>query len=203
MYRTHKMQAAVFTAFLACSIFTTFAFAQEEEDFYIAPFGSYLKTDDKTNGFDGFGAGLAIGKEFNEYFNVEMRGFWQKYDNDYSCCQNVPNLRLDGDSQLTGGTVDVQVYLQRDTFSPYIVAAVGAMNTDYRMESNLRGKQTSYRAQTTSFIFESGIGATYQITDNIGFRSDVRYRLNSFLNDKSDGEVFHDVTVNFGFVTNV
>jgi lipopolysaccharide assembly outer membrane protein LptD (OstA) len=55
----------------------------------------------------------------------------------------------------------------------------------------------------TSIIFESGVGASYQITDSIAFRSDVRYRLNSFLNDKSDGEVFHDVTINFGFVTNV
>lgn len=200
MYRTQKLQAAVFTVFLA---FSTFAFAQDNDDFYIAPFGSYLKTDDTTNGFDGFGAGLAIGKEFNEYFNVEIRGFWQKYDNDYSCCQKVPNLSLDGDSQLTGGTVDVQLYLQRDTFSPYVVAAVGGMNTDYRMDSVMLNKKTAYRAQTTSFIFESGVGVSYQITDSIAFRSDVRYRLNSFLNDKSDGEVFHDVTINFGFVTNV
>lgn len=202
MYGTKKLQAVVFTAFLACSIFTTFAFAQED-DFYIAPFGSYLKADDTTNAFDGFGAGLAVGKEFNEYFNVEIRGFWQKYDNDYSCCQNVPNLSLDGDSQLTGGTVDVQLYLQRDTFSPYVVAAIGGMNTDYRMDSVMLGKQTTYHSNTTSFIFESGIGASYQITDSIAFRSDVRYRLNSFLNDKSDGENFHDVTINFGFVTNV
>lgn len=202
MYRTKQFQAAIFT-FLACSTFTTSAFAQDDNDFYIAPFGSYLKTDDKTNGFDGFGAGLAIGKEFNEYFNFEIRGFWQKYDNDYSCCQQVPNLSLDGDSQLAGGTVDVQLYLQRDTFSPYVVAAVGGMNTDYQMNSVLQNKHTSYRAQTTSFIFESGVGTTYQITNEIEFRGDVRYRFNSFPSEVGAGGAFHDVTVNFGFVTNV
>ncbi len=201
MYRTKQRQAAIFT-FLACSIFTTSTFAQGD-DFYIAPFGSYLKTDEKTNGFDGFGVGLAIGKEFNEYFNVEIRGFWQKYDNDYSCCQHVPNLSLDGNSQLAGGTVDVQLYLQRETLSPYIVAAVGGMNTDYQMNSVLLNKPTAYRAQTTSFIFESGVGTTYQITNEIGFRGDVRYRFNSFPSEVGAGGAFHDVTVNFGFVTNV
>lgn len=190
------------TVLFACST-STFAENIDVDDFYLAPFGSYLHSDENKEAFDGFGAGLAIGKEFNEYFNVEIRGFWQKYDNDYSCCQKVANLSLDGDSQLAGATVDVQVYLQRDTFSPYVVAGVGGMNTDYKMNSVFKQNQTSYRAQSPSFIFESGIGATYQITESVAFRSDVRYRLNSFLNNDNNGQAFHDVTVNFGFVTNV
>ena len=195
-----SIKVAVLTALLAHS---TFALAEDESesDFYIAPFGSYLHSDDKKEAFDGFGAGLAIGKEMNEYFNVEIRGFWQKYENDYSCCQNVPNLSVDGDSQLAGGTLDVQVFLQRDTFSPYLVAAVGGVNTDDKMNSDFMKKQTTYHTQTTSFIFESGIGATYQISEEFSLRSDIRYRLNAFQSDVNSGSSFHDMTINFGFVT--
>ncbi len=197
-----SIQAAVLTALL---VHSTFALAEDESesDFYIAPFGSYLHTDDKTQAFDGFGAGLAIGKEMNEYFNVEIRGFWQEQDNDYSCCQHVPNLHLEGDSQLTGGTLDVQVFLQRDTFSPYFVTAVGGMNTDDKMNSVFMNQQTVYRTQTTSFIFETGVGSTYQLTDEVTFRGDIRYRLNAFQNDANSDNLFHDMTINFGFVTHV
>lgn len=197
-----QLQAAVFTVLLAC---TTLTFADEEtnDDFYLAPFGSYLHSDAQAQAFDGFGAGLAIGKEINEHVNVEIRGFWQKYDNDYSCCQHVPNLSLDGDSQLTGGTVDVQIFLERDTFSPYVVAAIGGMNTDYSMNSVVMKKQTSYETQTTSFIFESGIGTTYQLTSDIALRGDVRYRLNTFPSEVKNGGLFNDVTINFGFTTHV
>jgi OOP family OmpA-OmpF porin len=191
---SNKLQAAIFTAL---SINSVAAFA--ENDFYVAPFGSYLHPDSSTKAHDGFGAGLAIGKEISEHFNIEIRGFWQKYDNDYSCC-NKANISLKGDSELTGGTLDVQYFFMRDTFSPYVVAAVGGMNTNYKMQSVVFGKSINYAKDTTSFIFETGVGATYNVMDYLALRSDVRYRLNTFPSNSGNGDVFNDVTVNFGFV---
>lgn len=185
---------------IALTINSTGVFA-EESSFYLAPFGSYLHTDNATKAHDGFGAGLAIGKELNTHFNVEVRGFWQGYDNDYSCCQKS-NITMKGDSQLTGGTLDVQYFFMRDTFSPYIVAAVGGMNTDYKMQTTVIGKSVNYQKDTTSFIFETGIGTTYSLTDYFSLRGDVRYRLNTFPihANSQENSVFNDLTVTFGFV---
>lgn len=172
-----------------------------ENEFYVAPFGSYLHPGGDTEAFDGFGAGLAVGKEINENFNIEIRGFWQQYDNDYSCCSKT-NVSLNGDSVLNGGTLDVQWILSQDTLSPYIVAAVGGMNTSYKMQAVVFGKTTNYEKETTSLIFETGVGASYDVTSNIALRGDVRYRLNSVPSEAGSNEtsVFNDLTVNFGFV---
>jgi OOP family OmpA-OmpF porin len=192
----NKLQAATFAVLGAFSIS-----AIADNNFYVAPFGSYLHSDSSKKANDGFGAGLAIGKEINTHFNVEIRGFWQGYDNDYSCCNNT-NVNLKGDSQLAGGTLDVQYFFMRDTFSPYVVAAVGGMNTDYKMQTTALGKTVNYEKNTTSFIFETGVGSTYNITDYLSLRGDVRYRLNTFPMsiDSEKGSVFNDLTVNFGAV---
>lgn len=190
----NKLQAALLAALSMMSI-SIFA----ENDIYVAPFGSYLKPAGDTKAFDGFGAGMALGKEINDYLNVEIRGFWQNYDNDYACC-NSTNISLKGDSELTGGTLDVQWFLFRDQFSPYVVAAVGGMNTSYKMRGTVAGTAIADGKNTTSFIFESGIGATYAITDYLSLRSDVRYRLNTLPSSTGGNGVFNDLTVNFGFV---
>lgn len=191
-----KVQTAALAALSMISIS-----AMAENDVYFAPFGSYLHPDSGTQAKEGFGAGLAIGKKINEHFNVEVRGFWQGYDNDYSCCKYA-NVSLKGDSQLVGGTLDVQYFLMRDTFSPYIVAAVGGMNTDYKMQTTSQGQSIRYQKDTTSFIFEAGIGSTYSVTDYLLLRSDVRYRLNTLPMsvNSDDNSIFNDFTVNFGAV---
>ncbi len=192
----NKLQAAICVGLSIVSVS-----AMAENDFYLAPFGSYLHSDSSTKANEGLGAGLAVGKEINEQFNIEIRGFWQSYNNDYSCC-NKANVSLKGDSELAGGTLDVQYYFMRDTFSPYVVAAVGGMNTNYKMQTTALGNSFNYQKDTTSFIFETGIGTTYNIADYLALRSDVRYRLNSFPTNAGSTEtsVFNDLTVNFGFV---
>ncbi len=192
MFFKKKMQVAILAGVSLISMT-----AMAESDFYIAPFGSYLKTDSDTKAFDGFGAGLALGKKINDYFNVEIRGFWQQYDNNYACC-NRSTIHLKGDSQLTGGTLDVQWFLLRDEFSPYVVAAVGGMNTAYKMNGTVVDKSVASSVDTTSFIFESGVGATYSVTDYLSLRSDVRYRLNTLPSNAGSHGVFNDLTVNFG-----
>lgn len=193
---SNKLQAAIFMALSAISLSVIAA-----NDFYVAPFGSHLHSDSSKKANEGFGAGLAIGKEINPHFNVEVRGFWQGYDNNYSCCNNT-NVNLKGDTQLAGGTLDVQYFFMRDTFSPYVVAGVGGMNTNYKMQSTILGTTVNYEKNTTSFIFETGIGSTYQVTDYLALRGDVRYRLNTLPMNVGSTElsVFNDLTVNFGVV---
>jgi OOP family OmpA-OmpF porin len=171
-----------------------------DDRFYIAPFGSYLHPGGDTRGFDGWGGGLAIGKIINEYFNVELRGFWQGYSNKFP--------GFGGRTDLTGGTVDLQYYFMRDTFSPYAVLGVGGMNTSTRVH-NTPG---SIGAQNSSFIFEVGVGATYELADNFLLRGDVRYRGNVLPDDidvnvngvertvQANNDVLNDLVVNLGFV---
>ncbi len=167
-----------------------------DDRFYLAPFGSYLNTGGDTKGFDGWGAGLGVGKIINEYFNVELRGFWQNYGNNIS--------GVGGHTDLGGGTVDLQYYFMRDVFSPYAVLALGGMNTSARTDFG-NGKQQS------SFIFELGLGATYELADNFLLRGDVRYRGNtanalSGINPvngqamSSNTDLLNDMTINLGFV---
>ena len=162
-----------------------------DDRFYVAPFGSYLHPGGDTKGFDGWGAGMAIGKIINEYFNVELRGFWQNYGNE------IPGVG--GHTDLTGGTVDVQYYFFRDAFSPYAVLGVGGMNTSSRTDFGT-GRQQS------SFIFEAGVGATYELHDNFLLRGDVRYRGNTAetlpnaAGVSSSNDVLNDLVVNLGFV---
>ena len=192
MFFKKRMQVAILVGLSLISIT-----AVAKSDFYIAPFGSYLKPDSDTKAFDGFGAGLALGQEINDYLNVEIRGFWQKYDNNYACC-NSTTINLQGNSELTGGTLDIQWFLLRDELSPYIVAAVGGVNTAYKMNGTVVGKSVASSVDTTSFIFESGVGATYAVTDYLSLRSDVRYRLNTLPSNAGGSGVFNDLTVNFG-----
>ncbi|MDV3240243.1 MULTISPECIES: OmpA family protein [Methylocaldum] len=156
---------------------------QAEEHFmddrwYVAPFGTYFNPGGDRNAKDDWGAGLGIGKIINEYFNAEVRGFWQ----------HLNGKGYNGD--LTGGTVDLQYYFMRDVFSPYAVIGAGGMNTSAAGRSG------------ASFIGEAGVGATYELHDNFLLRGDVRYR---YVYEGNGGvyrneDDFHDMVVNLGFV---
>jgi OOP family OmpA-OmpF porin len=149
-----------------------------DDRWYVAPFGTYFNPGGDRDAKDDWGAGLGIGKMINEYFNVEVRGFWQ----------HLNGRRIEGD--LTGGSVDVQYYLMRGTFSPYTVIGVGGMNTS-------AGGRSS-----ASVLGEAGIGATYELHDNFLLRGDVRYRYSYEGNGGvyRNHDDFHDMVVNVGFV---
>jgi OOP family OmpA-OmpF porin len=200
--------------------------AQAEEEFlddrfYVAPFGTYLQPGGNTNGYGGWGAGAAFGKILDEHFNVEVRGFWQNYQSDRvnpgtgnpTAAVNAWNGKTgnwNGQTDLTGGTIDGQYYFFRDTFSPYIVTAIGGMNTS--------GPQpwTKFAtgASNASFIFETGVGTTVELMDNLLIRADVRYRINTAPTtggnsyttaggttvSNSGSGVLNDMLVNVGFV---
>ncbi|QFY43510.1 OmpA family protein [Candidatus Methylospira mobilis] len=192
-----------------------------DDRFYVAPFGTYLQPGGNTNGYGGWGAGVGFGKILDEHFNVEVRGFWQNYQSDRvnpgvgnsnaaNTLWNGKTGNWNGQTDLTGGTIDGQFYFFRDTISPYIVAGIGGMNTS--------GPQPwtkfAAAASVASFIFETGVGATYEVLDNLLIRADVRYRINTAPTtggstyttasgatvSNSGSGVLNDMLVNVGFV---
>lgn len=153
---------------------------------YVAPFGSYVNAGGDRNADNaGYGAGLGIGKIINEHFNVEVRGFYNGFDDER------PRIGHKGQWDLMGGTADVQYYFWRDKFSPYTVAALGGMH------SYVNGKSTP------GFIGEVGTGFTYELCEHLLFRSDVRYRYNNNFDANltaNKTNEYHDMIVNVGFV---
>jgi OOP family OmpA-OmpF porin len=179
-----------------------------DDRFYVAPFGTYLQPGGNTNGYGGWGAGVGFGKILDEHFNVEVKGFWQNYQSSRvnpgtgspttaSTTWNGVSGNWNGQTDLTGATIDGQYYFFRDTFSPYIVAGLGGMNTS--------GPQpwTKFAsgASIASFIFETGVGSTLELMDNLLLRADVRYRINTAPSNSNSGSgVLNDMLVNVGFV---
>lgn len=198
-----------------------------DDRWYAAPFGTFVQPGGDRNAQGGWGAGLALGKIINEYFNVEIRGFWQNWGNNGMANVGRPGAQgqlgqgwIDGGTDMTGGTVDLQYYFMRDDFSPYAVFALGGANNSWRGSSlgatgwpgssslvNPRAGNGSFGTSTASFIFEAGVGATYELADNFLLRGDVRYRGDTAAGDyysnlgiPSNTSVFNDLVVNLGFV---
>lgn len=188
-----------------------------DDRWYAAPFGTFVQPGGDRNAQGGWGAGMALGKIINEYFNVEIRGFWQNWGNNGVANIGRPGFQnragqgfIDGATDLTGGTIDLQYYFMRDTFSPYAVFALGGVNNSWRGSSLGAARLTgngSFGTQTASFIFEAGAGATWELADNFLLRGDVRYRGDTAAGDyysnlgvPSNTSVFNDLVVNLGFV---
>ena len=175
---------------LALALLIGFAVSAHADEFldkrwYVAPFGSYVNPGgDRISNNEGAGAGLGVGKIIDEHFNVELRGFYNGFDDE--------STKKNRQWTLAGGTADVQYYFWRDKFSPYTVAALGGMNSQL-------GKKNA-----AGFIGEVGAGFTYEIFDNLLFRSDVRYRYNNNfdanLTPTRHTNEYHDMVVNVGFV---
>jgi OmpA-OmpF porin, OOP family len=172
--------------------------AQAEEyldnRFYAAPFGTYIMPDGNRDIKDGWGAGLGIGKIINEHFNVELKGFYQDFIGGYANT-NRGYLRRGGQWQMAGGLAELQYHFMRQALndihlSPYAVVGVGGA-TNW-----VPG------ADAISLITEAGVGATYELMDNLLLRADVRYRymndFNANLANKADQH--HDMVVNAGVV---
>ncbi len=178
MLKKHLLALVV----LASTNFLSVAQAEEVVDdrWYVAPFGTFIQPGGDRNSNNGWGGGMGFGKMIDEHFNVELKGFYQGLDGDNG----------NGSWDLTGGTADVQYFISRDTFSPYTVLGLGAMNSSHNGGSG------------TGFIGEAGAGLTYEVSDNFLIRSDVRYRYNQNFNAnlQPGTNEFHDMVVNVGFV---
>lgn len=147
---------------------------------YVAPFGTFIQPGGDRDSHNGWGGGMGFGKMLDKHFNVELKGFYQGLD----------GAHQNGDWDLTGGSADLQYFINRDTFSPYTVLGLGAMNASHNGDSGV------------GFIGEAGAGFTYELHDNFLVRSDVRYRYNQNFNANTQPGTneFHDMVVNLGFV---
>lgn len=150
----------------------------QDDRWYVAPFGSFVRTGGDRKASDGWGGGMGVGKMLNKHFNVELKGFYEEFGG------------TNGPWSLAGGTADLQYYFFRDKFSPYAVVGAGGMNSCASANCG------------AGFIGEAGAGFTYELHDNFSLRSDVRYRYNNNLNAQVQPgtDEFHDMTVNVGFV---
>ncbi len=149
-----------------------------DDRWYVAPFGSFVRTGGDRNASDGWGGGMGIGKILDKHFNVELKGFYQEFSGS------------NGPWSLAGGSADLQYYFVRDKFSPYAVIGAGGMNSCASANCGV------------GLIGEAGAGFTYEVHDNFLLRSDVRYRYNNNLNAQVQPgtDEFHDMVVNVGFV---
>jgi OOP family OmpA-OmpF porin len=211
---------------MALTGFAAFTGAQAADEFlddrfYVAPFGTFVGTAGNRNASDGWGGGMAIGKIINEYFNVEVKGYWQNYQG------RAPGYYGRTNADLVGGTIDLQYYFFRDTFSPYIVAAIGGQSNSVRaadinvaVPANFNRSIRYPSISNSSFVFETGVGGTYELADNFLLRADIRYRLdtapssvdanlpnytyvgNNLTNRISNrhNDVLNDFLINVGFV---
>jgi len=183
----------VFIAALTSASVLPLAQADQTPDnrWYVAPFGTYLNSENRPNITDSnWGAGMGFGKMLDKHFNVEVRGFYNQFD--------LENRSHNAD--IAGGTVDLQYYFFRDKFSPYVVGALGGINTQFN-GTNTSFNNTKGKIDAASFIFETGLGATYELHDNFLLRADARYRLDTLGSSiNSNDSVFNDMTVNVGFV---
>jgi len=164
-----------------------------DKRWYVAPFGTFLATGSGIN--DGWGGGLAIGKMLDKHFNVELKGFYQTasgYEGwgPTTVVGGRPYQQItnSGSVDMAGASVDLQYYFMREKFSPYTVVSLGGMTTD------------GPGFNRTGLITEGGLGFTYELTDNLLVRSDVRYRYTANFSAPSLNADQNDMVVNLGFV---
>ncbi|MFO1418477.1 MAG: hypothetical protein U1E83_07375 [Methylotetracoccus sp.] len=144
---------------------------------------------------------MAFGKVLSRNFNIEIRGFWISYgnNNDGSHPDHKKYAgRSGGHTDFTGGSIDLQYHFMREVdqaFSPYLVASLGGGNTSYRTS---QGSGFTDRA----FLFQFGIGTTWEVSDFLALRADVRYQLQDNRRHRSynQDDPLNDLVVNLGFV---
>jgi OOP family OmpA-OmpF porin len=162
--------------------------------FYVSPFGTYVMPDGNRDVKDAWGAGLGVGKIINEHFNVELKGFYQNFRGGYANT-NPGYLSRGGQWQMAGGLAELQYHFMRNALNQYKVSPYAVMGV---------GAATNWvpNADAISLVTEAGIGATYELMDNLLLRADVRYRyMNDFhANLANKADMHHDMVVNAGVV---
>jgi OOP family OmpA-OmpF porin len=173
-----KNKLLPFALLLGCNLLPTAQAADTVDDnrWYVAPFGTFLYSDGgKSN--TGWGGGAGFGKILDRHFNIEFDGFYQEISRNH------------GTTSFTGGAADLQYFFFRDKFSPFAVLGTGAKNTCVNTKCN------------GNILAEAGLGFTYELLDNLSFRSDIRYRYsNNFNATHAGGDGYNEMLVNVGFV---
>jgi len=132
---------------------------------YLAPTVNYTVADTKRNADDGWGLGLALGKQIAPNWNLEgvLHG------------SSLDRKGSSGSYDVSGGALDLLYFYNRNpSFAPYAVAGLGALHTT-----------ASGGYKDNSMLANIGLGFLTQVSDNIDLRADARYRWSG-----NDGAVF-------------
>lgn len=153
------------------------------ERFYIAPMGNYTISSHKRDAGNGWGGGLALGKQLGRYFNLEtdfyLHGLRQR---------NSPNAP---DWQIHGFDLNGLFFLSRNpAFAPYIKLGVGAT----------RNQGDNVNA-STDLSYNAGLGFTHQLTQSgIELRADAGWRYTRYTPGTGYDTNFNDYEFNIGLV---
>jgi OOP family OmpA-OmpF porin len=131
---------------------------------YWTPSVGYVFADsDRINENDGNAYSLAIGRQINTDYNLEVRLGGMNIDLE-------PAVGADTEIDKNSLTVELQRYFSRnEAFAPYIGVGVGAIRTQ------VAGVNTSYPAA------EAAIGFATQVTDNgTSVKAEARYQFDAF-----------------------
>lgn len=140
---------------IALGLSGTAAFAQATHTgWYIAPTVGVTLNDSVRGANTGGALSLAVGKALNEKWNVE---FGAQY------------LRFDGknDEQASIGVDALYFFNRNPDFAPYAVAGLA-----YARESKAYGPYST----NDNLLVKAGLGFTKQLSQNVDFRTDVRYQ---------------------------
>jgi OOP family OmpA-OmpF porin len=130
---------------------------------YWTPSVGYVFADsDRTNENDGSAYSLAIGRQVNANYNLEVRVGGMEID--------LQPAGTDTEIDKNSLTVELQRYFSRsEAFAPYIGVGVGAIRTQ------VGGVNTSYPAA------EAAIGFATQVTENgTSVKAEARYQFDAF-----------------------
>lgn len=151
--------------------------------FYIAPLGNYTISSHKRKAGNGWGGGLAFGKQLGRYFNLEtdfyLHGLRQK------------NFRNAPDWEIHGFDLNGLIFLSRNpAFAPYVKLGVGATRNQ---GDNVNG--------STDLSYNAGLGFTHQLTrSGIEFRADAGWRYTRYTPGTGYDTDFNDYEFNVGLV---
>ncbi|MEC5211646.1 hypothetical protein RCH06_000176 [Polaromonas sp. CG_9.5] len=153
------MKISSLAAAIVLGLSGTAAFAQATDSgWYIAPTVGVTLNDSVRGANTGAGVGLAVGKVLNEKWNVEF---------------GVQRLRFvssdigNDDDQGSIGVDALYFFNRNPDFAPYAVAGLA-----YALEARPYGPY----ARNDNLLIKAGLGFTKKLSQNIDFRTDVRYQ---------------------------
>ncbi len=160
-------------AFTALGLIASSQAIAYDDRWYISPQVIYNATDSDRDADDEVGYGVALGKPIAERWNLELalRGHELDFDD------------VDDELDLHELSLDALYLFDRDSqVRPFLAAGLGVLNADGGPVDN------------ELFSANAGAGLFADLTDNLAFRADARYRWD----DGYDGENFGDWLIGLG-----
>jgi len=163
-----------------------------DDRWYLTPFATYVLADKDRFANSGWGGGLAVGKPVHPRWDLEFRTQYEELG---------AQTGGPGKYKNWSGSFDVHWYFvprdsvrswQPDTVQPYLIAGIGLIN------DKVSGSLTTPSGNTTSFMWNAGIGFAWPFATWGRLIGDVRYRWDDNRGGYGDGTNFGDVLFTVG-----